>query len=228
MPACSGSHMEQRVLVYLTGTAIVLLTRLIHRLRHEKVCSHNAMHVPMQIARARQEGQRVIGEAVAAGLTLDESMMWNPNFTVAAQHVMSPPLRKERDRVAVRNALAGGVLSIVGTDHAVFNSTQKAQGKRDFRTIPNGVNGIEERMAVVWNTMVRPWPRCSVTCLLAHVVHTKCTPVLLCALLAASTGALHTCTDQTMSLAQLGAYQLTFLDMVARFVAVIWHAQRQC
>lgn len=34
---------------------------------------------------------------------------------------------------------------IVGTDHAVFNSTQKAAGKEDFRAIPNGVNGIEER-----------------------------------------------------------------------------------
>ena len=51
----------------------------------------------MKVARARREGQRVLGEAVAAGLTLDESAMWHPNLTVAAQHVMSPPLRKERD-----------------------------------------------------------------------------------------------------------------------------------
>lgn len=36
---------------------------------------------------------------------------------------------------------------IVGTDHAVFNSTQKEAGRHDFRVIPNGVNGIEERCA---------------------------------------------------------------------------------
>ena len=51
-------------------------------------------------------------------------------------------------------ALASGVLQLVATDHAVFNSSQKAGGRRDFRRIPNGVNGIEERMHVVWQEMV--------------------------------------------------------------------------
>lgn len=51
-------------------------------------------------------------------------------------------------------AAATGVLQLVGTDHAVFNSSQKAAGRHDFRRIPNGVNGIEERMHVVWHTMV--------------------------------------------------------------------------
>lgn len=57
-------------------------------------------------------------------------------------------------RDALKKALAGGILHLVGTDHAVFNSTQKAAGKDDFRLIPNGVNGIEERMHVVWEEMV--------------------------------------------------------------------------
>ncbi|KAL3533330.1 hypothetical protein ACH5RR_006851, partial [Cinchona calisaya] len=43
---------------------------------------------------------------------------------------------------------------LVGTDHCTFNSTQKAFGINDFRKIPNGVNGIEERMHIVWDTMV--------------------------------------------------------------------------
>ena len=46
------------------------------------------------------------------------------------------------------------MLQLVGTDHAVFNTTQKAAGRHDFRRIPNGVNGIEERMHVVWDEMV--------------------------------------------------------------------------
>ena len=33
------------------------------------------------------------------------------------------------------------LMQLVGTDHCVFNSTQKAFGKNDFRKIPNGVNG---------------------------------------------------------------------------------------
>ncbi|KAF6175273.1 hypothetical protein GIB67_000594 [Kingdonia uniflora] len=45
-------------------------------------------------------------------------------------------------------------VQLVGTDHCTFNSTQKALGIDDFRKIPNGVNGIEERMHLIWDTMV--------------------------------------------------------------------------
>lgn len=80
--------------------------------------------------------------------------MWHPNFTIAAAAVMSPPIRDRSHGEALKQALAGGVLQLVATDHAVFNSTQKAVGKGDFRVIPNGVNGLEERMHVVWQEMV--------------------------------------------------------------------------
>ncbi len=36
----------------------------------------------------------------------------------------------------------------------MFNSSQKALGRQDFRLIPNGVNGIEERLHIVWDEMV--------------------------------------------------------------------------
>ncbi|KAI7845659.1 hypothetical protein COHA_000773 [Chlorella ohadii] len=107
-----------------------------------------------EIARARQRGQRVIGETVASAVSMDESRMWHPDFNVAAQYVMSPPIRSKEHGAALRSALAGGLLQLVGTDHAVFNSTQKAVGRHDFRIIPNGVNGLEERMHVVWQEMV--------------------------------------------------------------------------
>lgn len=109
----------------------------------------------MQVAKARKQGLRVIGEPVASGLALDESMMWHSNFTVAAQYVMSPPIRSAEHAPALKKALAGGVLQLVATDHAVFTSKQKEMGRGDFRKIPNGVNGIEERLHVVWQEMVR-------------------------------------------------------------------------
>eukprot|EP00879_Flechtneria_rotunda_P006700 GHRR01007040.1.p1 GENE.GHRR01007040.1~~GHRR01007040.1.p1 ORF type:complete len:271 (+),score=89.28 GHRR01007040.1:842-1654(+) len=108
----------------------------------------------MQVARARVAGQRIIGEPIASGLALDETAMWDTNFTRAAAAVMSPPIRSKDHGAALKRALAGGLLQLVGTDHAVFNSSQKAVGRRDFRFIPNGVNGLEERMHVVWQEMV--------------------------------------------------------------------------
>ncbi|XP_028805316.1 LOW QUALITY PROTEIN: dihydropyrimidinase-like [Neltuma alba] len=107
-----------------------------------------------EIAKARKEGQRVIGEPVVSGLVLDESWLWHPDFKTAARYVMSPPIRKRGHDKALQGALSTGILQLVGTDHCAFNSTQKAFGIDDFRKIPNGVNGIEERMHLVWDTMV--------------------------------------------------------------------------
>ncbi|KAL8055787.1 hypothetical protein ABFX02_04G078500 [Erythranthe guttata] len=67
---------------------------------------------------------------------------------------MSPPIRAPGHGKALQAALSNGVLQLVGTDHCTFNSTQKSLGIDDFRKIPNGVDGLEERMHLVWDTMV--------------------------------------------------------------------------
>jgi dihydropyrimidinase len=107
-----------------------------------------------EITRARSRGARIIGETVTSAIALDESKTWDANFTIAAQYVMSPPIRSKAHNAAIKAALAGGQLQLLGTDHAVFNSTQKLAGKDDFRIIPNGVNGLEERMHVAWHELV--------------------------------------------------------------------------
>lgn len=86
-----------------------------------------------EVAAARAAGQRVIGEPVASGLALEESALWDDDWDVAARYVMSPPIRSARHRAALRAGLAGGALQLVATDHAVFNSSQKAMGRGDFR-----------------------------------------------------------------------------------------------
>ncbi len=90
-----------------------------------------------------------------AGIVLDESATWQPDFAVAAAAVMSPPIRRLAvDGAALKGALVGGALGPLGTDHCAFNSTQKAAGRHDFRRIPNGVNGIGERMVLAWDALV--------------------------------------------------------------------------
>ncbi|KAL6202701.1 hypothetical protein ACLB2K_026406 [Fragaria x ananassa] len=107
-----------------------------------------------EISKARKSGIKVIGEPVVSGLVLNESWLWNPDFITAAKYVMSPPIRAAGHDRALQAALSMGILQLVGTDHCTFNSTQKALGIDDFQKIPNGVNGIEERMHVLWDTMV--------------------------------------------------------------------------
>ncbi|KAL6746708.1 hypothetical protein V8C86DRAFT_2933980 [Haematococcus lacustris] len=134
-----------------TGRAIRLAELVRVPLYVVHVMSQDAMQ---EVAAAKLRGARVVGEPVVSGLALHEGLLWNANFSLAAQLVMSPPIRSEVHRQALRQGLAGGVLSLVATDHCNFNSTQKAAGRHDFRRIPNGVHGLEERLHVVWDEMV--------------------------------------------------------------------------
>jgi dihydropyrimidinase len=108
------------------------------------------------IANARRKGWRVYGEPIAAGLGVDGSKMWQSCWCDAAAYVMSPPLRPDPTvKETLMRMLASGELATVGTDQCTFNPDQKAMGKDDFSKIPNGVNGVEDRMAIVWTNGVK-------------------------------------------------------------------------
>jgi dihydropyrimidinase len=103
------------------------------------------------ITRARNEGQRVFGEVLAGHLLVDDSVYRDPDFTRAAAHVMSPPFRGREHQAALWRGLQSGNLQTTATDHCCFCAPQKAAGKDDFRKIPNGTAGIENRMEVLWH-----------------------------------------------------------------------------
>ena len=102
------------------------------------------------IARARMVGARVYGETCTQYLLLDDSVYDKPEFEGAA-YVMSPPIRPKGHQEILWNALQSGVLQTVATDHCPFNlHGQKDMGKDDFRKIPNGAAGIENRLSLLW------------------------------------------------------------------------------
>ncbi|MGI9224300.1 MAG: dihydropyrimidinase [Woeseiaceae bacterium] len=103
------------------------------------------------ITRARNEGQRVFGEVLAGHLLVDDSVYLNKDFEFAAAHVMSPPFREKKHQDALWRGLQSGNLQTTATDHCCFCADQKAMGKDDFRLIPNGTAGVENRMEVLWH-----------------------------------------------------------------------------
>ena len=113
---------------------------------------HNSCKQSLEaITRARNEGQRVFGEVLAGHLLVDDSVYRHPDFDTAAAHVMSPPFRAKEHQDALWHGLQSGNLQTTATDHCCFCADQKAMGKDDFRSIPNGTAGIENRMEVLWH-----------------------------------------------------------------------------
>ncbi|ODN72036.1 D-hydantoinase/dihydropyrimidinase [Methylobrevis pamukkalensis] len=102
------------------------------------------------IRRARQKGMRVYGEPLIQHLTLDEGEYANPDWDHAARRVMSPPFRDRKHQDSLWAGLASGSLQVVATDHCAFTTAQKRFGVGDFRKIPNGTGGLEDRLSMLW------------------------------------------------------------------------------
>jgi len=134
------------------GEAANRAIRIAEVLRVPLYVVHNSCRQSLEaITRARNEGQRVFGEVLAGHLLIDDSVYRDENLEVAAAHVMSPPFRSKEHQTALWRGLQSGNLQTTATDHCCFCADQKAMGKDDFRLIPNGTAGVENRLEVLWD-----------------------------------------------------------------------------
>jgi dihydropyrimidinase len=99
---------------------------------------------------AYMRGIPVYGETCPHYLTLSVDCLSKLNFE-GAKYVCSPPLRSPEHHEALWEALQKGWLQVVGSDHCGLDwKQQKHRGRDDFTKIPNGVPGVENRLAVLW------------------------------------------------------------------------------
>jgi dihydropyrimidinase len=111
---------------------------------------------------ARTHGLKVMGETCPQYLFFTEDELRRPD---GAKWICSPPLRTKVDNDRLWQGLADGSIQTIATDHCpfFFNGNKpimyerkpiaipgKELGLTDFTKIPNGLPGVEDRLAVLW------------------------------------------------------------------------------
>ena len=117
----------------------------------------------MDIVSARKSrGAVLVAEVTPASLACDGGQYYDKSWRQAASLIVTPPIRwalvlqistysatsvsREGEAEALAEGVSSGVLDIVSSHHAAYNSQQRALGKDSFVNIPKGVTGVEERM----------------------------------------------------------------------------------
>ncbi|NMO00430.1 dihydroorotase [Gordonia sp. TBRC 11910] len=96
---------------------------------------------------ARAQGISITAEVTPHHLLLNDSRL----ETYDPINKVNPPLREESDNLALRQALADGVIDCVATDHAPHASQDKCC---EFAQARPGMLGLETALGVVVETMV--------------------------------------------------------------------------
>jgi dihydroorotase len=98
---------------------------------------------------AKEQGISITAEVTPHHLLLDDARLESYD----GRNRVNPPLREASDALALRQALADGVIDCVATDHAPHAEQEKMC---EFSVARPGMLGLQTALSVVVETMVRP------------------------------------------------------------------------
>ncbi|MCM2341102.1 dihydropyrimidinase [Rhodoferax sp.] len=109
-----------------------------------------------QIRWARAQGLKVFAETCPQYLFLTADDLGLDDSYQGARCICSPPPRDRANQEVIWNGLADGLFTVFSSDHAPF-CMEGDEGKKPggtevpFRHIPNGIPGLETRMALLYS-----------------------------------------------------------------------------
>lgn len=118
----------------------------------ETGCAYHVCHVSCAesaalIRAARAEGLDVTAETAPHYLVLSENDLRDDGA-----FRMNPPLRTEKDRIALIEAVCDGTIGMIATDHAPHSAGEKSRG---LALSLNGIVGLETAFPVLWTELVK-------------------------------------------------------------------------
>jgi dihydropyrimidinase len=105
------------------------------------------------VRRARARGAEIYVETRPLYLFLTEESYCLPGHE-ARKYVAWPPLRKEKDRQALWEALARGEIQTYATDHTTWTLAQKTDPSLGFAEVPGGVSNVESFVGMLFSAGV--------------------------------------------------------------------------
>lgn len=111
------------------------------------ICHVSTAVSAAMIRDAKKRGVRVTAETAPHYLMLTEKELLRRD----ADYRMNPPLRTEKDRLAMIEALCDGTIDAIATDHAPHTPEEKS----DFVSAPNGSIGMETSFAAAYTVLVK-------------------------------------------------------------------------
>jgi len=106
------------------------------------------------IAIARDKGWDVWGETCTQYFFVDLSFL-EREYLEASKFVYTPPPRPKSNQEILWHAVRSNALQAISTDHCAWSLEQKEGGRDDFRLIPNGAGGMENRLHMIHEFGVR-------------------------------------------------------------------------